>query len=85
MTTKCIVIGKTPKQNKSKSIQFEKVLLSDFTISEDTAGSPHNFNYIELICINYAKNKDLMFAYNNPEKRSEGTLYIGKWNDGVIE
>lgn len=84
MATKCIVIGKAIKQNKSKSIQFEKVLLGNLMIAE-TAGLPRNFNYVELICSNYANGKDLMFAYNSPEKRSDGTLYIGKWNDGVIE
>jgi hypothetical protein len=27
---------------------------------------------------------DLMFAYDDPDKRKDGVLYIGYWNDGIV-
>lgn len=46
---------------------------------------PNTFNYIELICSNYASGNDLMFAYGDPSERYKGILFIGKWNDGVVD
>ena len=45
---------------------------------------PSDFNFIELICREYQSGSDLMFAYDDPNKRENGMLYIGKFNDGVI-
>lgn len=51
---------------------------------------PHNWNFIELICRNYdtcvppgsEENYDLMFAHDGDP--SNGVLYLGKWNDGIV-
>lgn len=80
--TKTIVIGQTVQPKKLNKIVFKKCLHSDNTI-KTTNCTPDEFEYIELICKNYS-NDDLIFAYNNPNDRSSGILYLGKWNDGVV-
>jgi hypothetical protein len=47
--------------------------------------SPKEYNFIDLICKNYLSGCDLMFAYNLADKRELGVLYIGYFNDGVVE
>jgi len=81
MAIKCIVIGEQPPDTR-KRITFEHVLLVDLVVTK-TNIRPEHSKYIELICKNYIPGKDLMFAYNNPSNRSQGSLIIGQWNDGV--
>lgn len=46
---------------------------------------PCSWKFIELICSNYGSDElDLMFAYDDPTKRHDGVLYLGKFNDGVV-
>lgn len=44
--------------------------------------------YVELICKAYNQDienpLDLIFMYDNPQDRSSGALYLGRWNDGYI-
>jgi hypothetical protein len=47
--------------------------------------SPKDFNFIDLICKNYLSGCDLMFAYDFADQRELGVLYIGYFNDGVVE
>lgn len=82
MTT-TIVIGEQTKPVQLQKIIFERVLESDFACIK-TNIKPDSYAYIELICLEYDGEKDLMFAYDNPDDRGGGALYIGKWNDGIV-
>jgi len=83
--TKCIVISEA---NHLKPIEFTHLLHVNRTI-EATNDKPSDFSIIELICKNYSSNFDLMFAMRGEDhsagNRSSGTLYFGKWNDGIAE
>ena len=87
--TKTIVIGEHKDNAIKKTIEFFSqlnVLKSDSIEIENVATSnPHHWNYIELICKNYAPNLDLMFAYDDADDREEGILIIGRWNDGTVK
>lgn len=81
--TKCIVLGEQPTEVKKKPIEFVKALNS-FCELVNTNSIPAEFENIELISKPYSEiSGDMMFAYNN--SRSEGVLFFGKWNDGVVE
>ena len=84
MSTQVIIIGKTEKKKAKTAIEFRSFLDSELKISDRGAFSPSYYKYIELICKNYALGCDLMFAYNDPNERSFGALYIGHFNDGVV-
>jgi len=87
MSTQVIVIGK-PEEKKTKSaIEFQSFLNSSFKVDkvDNGARSPSSYKYIELICKDYAHGFDLMFAYNDPNGRSCGVLYIGHFNDGIVK
>lgn len=80
--TKVIILGQEPKEEKKKPIQFVKSLSSMLNI-QNSIESPKNYNHIELICRKYNSEYDLMFAYN--KDRSNGCLFLGHFNDGVVE
>lgn len=95
--TKTIVIGSESQvPAPKKAIKFVK-LLTDEIILDECFDRPKNYKFVELICLNYGKTEelnyekiddesvDLMFAYNDKDERSTGALYIGHWNDGVVE
>jgi hypothetical protein len=83
MSTQVIVIGKTEKKKTKTAIEFQSFL--DTTLQIDFgAYSPSRYKYIELICKDYSLGFDLMFAYDDPNDRSCGVLYIGRFNDGVV-
>jgi hypothetical protein len=74
---------------RKKPIELNRILTADWEIEDDNA-SPNIYKYLELICKNYAQYDelnyfDLIFAYNDPNNRGRGTLYLGHWNDGVAE
>lgn len=84
--TKVIIIGEVEKP-KLKSIEVVKYLSS--SIDDKPFKNANNtllrqWNNIELICINYADGLDLIFAYNN-NRNSHNCLYLGYFNDGVVE
>jgi hypothetical protein len=83
MSTQVIVIGKTEKKKTKTAIEFQSFLNTNLNINFG-AHSPSSYKYIELICKDYALGFDLMFAYNDPNYRSCGVLYIGHFNDGVV-
>lgn len=73
---------------KTVPIKFNEFLSSEGEFL-DTHDEPHEYNFVELICLDYSDkldrlSKDLMFAYHNPENRGAGTLFLGCWNDGVV-
>lgn len=45
---------------------------------------PEHYDVIELVSKGYGDNLDIMFAYNKEDNRSEGVLYLGQFNDGVV-
>jgi hypothetical protein len=79
--TKIIILGEEPQKKKQKIIKFSKVLKNDFEFGEFSS-QPCEFDFIELICKNYHKGVDLMFAHNGV--RSNGCLFLGHFNDGVV-
>ena len=93
MSTQINIIG-YHRQDKVKKIPIEfkyalnqvksnyPDILRPTTTKED---SPKDYNFIDLICKNYLSGFDLMFAYNLADKRELGVLYIGYFNDGVVE
>lgn len=92
MTTTTIVIGEAKRPKNVTPIKFERVLNSvgaGGVVSGmvEAISLPSDYAYIELVCKNYqpGEGNDMMFAYNDPEKRGDGMLYIGSWNDGVVE
>lgn len=80
--TKTIIIG--GEQQKKKPIKFHKFLNEKGGI-EFVGGlsKPSDYLTIELISLKYGEDFDLMFAYRGD--RSAGVLFLGKWNDGVVE
>ena len=90
MNTKCTVIGEESAPKKELiPIEFKYFLNFDSPKEQKNSvlpvgeldGKPSDYLFIELICKDYVAN-DLMFAHNG--NRSEGVLYMGKWNDGVV-
>jgi len=82
--TKCIVLG-NEKEKTGKPIEFKKWLNLYKSLLNKDCVSPSSYNYIELICLDYGDDLDLMFAYNDPKDRISGILYLGKWNDGFVK
>ena len=80
--TNTIIIGNSvpPAEN---FIQFTHVLVEDLTLIPATNAKPSSYKYIELVCLNYGQGKDMMFAYDSPNRRSHGVLHLGHWNSGV--
>lgn len=85
--TKLIEIGKSQNNQTKVPIVFDHYLANlDFGGKQfaKTKETPSDYKYIELICRNYIADVDLMFAYMDESQRSDGYLYVGRWNDGVI-
>ena len=86
--TKTFVIGEPKDNDIKKPIEFFtnlNVLGIDDVEVETEPTMPCKWDYIELICKDYAPNLDLMFAYDDADDRGNGILIIGRWNDGVVE
>jgi hypothetical protein len=84
--TKTIVVGSIEIATKKKPIKFLSSLKGSLEFDHDVGRKPSNFNYVELIAHNYTfDGRDLMFAYNDPNDRSKGVLYVGYWHDGVVD
>ena len=83
--TKVIVYG---KQQGNKKIEFVKELRTNYEFQDGCMKDLEDWDNIELICKNYDggdnDSLDLMFAYDNDGERSDGVLYLGYFNDGVI-
>ena len=82
--SKVIIIGGADEAPKIKKIQFKECLVESNSL-EPAAFQPCHFQYIELICKNYTLSAgDLMFAYDDPEVREDGFLFLGDFGDGII-
>jgi hypothetical protein len=87
-TPKIIIVGEKGEPESKKPMQFLKAILADGLLSDVQVDQPTDFNYIELIARNYGtfdQPFDLIFCYDDPNKREEGVLFLGNWNDGVIK
>lgn len=86
METKTIVLGSGAQvKTELKPIVVKAYLTGLSEINHDAAHhQPSSFRYIELIALGYSPGVDIMFAYNDPEKRKSGVLLIGHWNDGIV-
>lgn len=88
MCTQTIVIGQPTSDRKLVPIEFLSAIevngRKNVDVNTDII-QPNQYNYIELICKDYAAGLDIMFAYDDPNCRDSGALYIGRWNDGVVE
>jgi hypothetical protein len=86
--TKTIVIGETRSNRNNKCIKFLSVLPSEnhatLKFSATVIAPPDAYDYVELICPKYNGRHDIMFAYDHPDDRATGCLYLGYWNEGVI-
>jgi hypothetical protein len=81
--TNVIILGEQPAGKDLKPIEFVHCLNNDKGMN-DSVRTPQSYKNIELICTGYTNEGfDLMFAYNY--NRSEGVLYLGNFNDGVVE
>lgn len=91
MSTNCIVLGQNVKASKRRPIQFVKFLdnAQDKPQIEDATFTPNCYKNIELITLGRKGDGgleyDLMFAYNDERHNPASTLFLGFWNDGVIE
>ena len=86
--TKTIILGEQKDKAIKKPIEFFThihVVDSDDVEVLNVETLPCKWNYIELICKDYAPNLDLMFAYDDADHRGNGILIIGRWNDGVVK
>ena len=85
--TNLIVLGQKNQPVKNPIVFYSliNIMGSDDVDVEPSVSQPCAWNNIELVCKDYSSNLDLLFAYNNPDRRSDGVLIIGKWNDGVVE
>lgn len=84
METRVIIIGQEQTEPKKlKPIEFNKVLNKNCQLS-NSMKLPKDWKNIELIARLYGvTDYDLMFAYD--DIRDRGHLYLGKFNDGVVE
>lgn len=79
--TKVTILGQEPKEvKKLKPIEFTDFLSQDKKFIEDSLDANIWVN-IELVARYSAF--DIMFAYD--DDRNKGCLYIGHFNDGVVE
>ena len=82
--TKTIIVGES-EHKEQKPIEYKMHMSHNFELKSGAGYDPSQSKYIELICKRYNGHSDLMFAYNDPNKRSDGLLYVGHWNDGVVK
>lgn len=78
--TKVILLGETDSKKELKPIEFVKSLIN-FSF-HDAEAKPSEWENIELIARNYNEEFDLMFAYD--DNRSDGAIYYGHFNDGIV-
>ena len=80
--TKCIVLGEDNTEKKKNPIKFINYM-DGFGKIFNMAPQPCEWMNIELVSLDYrGSRQDLIFAYN--ENRSDGELYFGRWNDGIV-
>ena len=85
MVTKCIVLTKNQVNQQSTPIEFtdyvDDLVKKIYKWDKSNCVRPKDWMNIELI--QNGPKHDIMFAYN--KDRSDGLIYLGHWNDGVVE
>ena len=88
MTTTIVLGAERTKTKKYTDIKFIKMLTGDFRVDHTDpimlSNRPNEWKYIELVSKGYGSEMDVMFAYDDDNKREDGYLFIGYWNDGVV-
>ena len=90
--TKIIILGQEEPKRKSNKIQFVKILTAGNNIESirDNTESGGKFNFIELVAKGYSRSNtnsdryDLIFCYDDKDRRGDGCLFLGHFNDGVV-
>ena len=85
--TKVIILGEAAPKKKKKPIEFVTALKGDKTLTKSDL-NPSQFGTIKLMVRNYhGSGLDLMFAFIDGREFSDSgnTLYLGHFNDGVVE
>lgn len=80
VTTLTELLQEETKQEK-KPIEFVK-FLNEFGKIDKATCFPKDYLTVSLIQSKYTNEFDLILAWNNI---SYPTLYLGHWNDGVVE
>jgi len=81
--TKVTILGQEEPKKELKKIEFVKYFNEHYKLAiprKDVV--PSDWKNIELICKDYSKGFDLMFAFS--EERNHGTLFLGHFNDGIV-
>lgn len=83
--TKCVDLSKPDnKPTPKKGVEFT-AFLSNFNVREIADCKPCYYEVVELITRSYnEQGEDVMFAYSANDRKA-GTVYFGKWNDGVVK
>lgn len=80
--TKVTILGQEPTEQKElKPIEFLEECGCHTWVSTDS--EPDEWDNIELIAKGFSA-YDLMFAYDDND-RSNGVLYLGYFNDGIVK
>ncbi|PHJ51476.1 hypothetical protein VF04_34980 [Nostoc linckia z7] len=84
--TKVIILGEQPKEEKKlKPIELIKWISSIKGICEGAVVKPSEYDFVVLLSRLYDGSAyDLMYVYDKNQQMS-GTLYLGHFNDGVVE
>jgi len=83
--TEVTILGQgEPQKKELKPIEFVYYLSDTLPYLRPSESKPSSYKNIELICMNYGGSRnDLMYAYDTD--RNQGSLYLGHFNDGVVE
>lgn len=81
--TKVTILGEQPQETK-KPIEFVAEITSEISLVDIVSTQhPKNWENITLIQRKFSNGLDLMFAYD--EKRKYRALFLGHFNDGIVE
>ena len=80
--TKTRVLFEEVEEKKLKPIEFKKILVSSFTPYNGFLCKPNEYDELILITKKYDDNLDIILA---KKKENLDVIYLGHWNDGVVE
>ncbi len=87
--TKVTILGQEEVKKEKKKIEFVRCLMDTCDSfnnggNDGILGKPKDFENIELICRAKEDNHslDIMFCFD--EKRENGVIYFGHFNDGEV-
>lgn len=79
------IFGHETNKQEKKPIEFVQQINIDGKVC-DSKNSPTNWNNVMLLIDKSVHNEDYdtMYAWDDCEPNG-GTIYLGYWNDGIIE